>query len=80
MTDQKRTPTFEDFARIRLGSSRVVALNGAVVIVDHFDSDDDARCPLFVHGYCAEMVGDDCLDLAGRTLDVRWLDIVEVRP
>jgi hypothetical protein len=76
----RKRPTLEDFAKIRFGSSRVVSREGAVVIVDHFDSDSDARCPLFVHGYCAEMVVQDTLDLAGRTLDVRFLDIVEVRP
>jgi hypothetical protein len=80
MCRQQRRPTLEDFARIRLGSSRVVSRDGAVVRVDEFDSDDDSRSPLFVHGYCVEMANGSQRGLAGQTVDVRWLDIVEVMP
>lgn len=80
MCGQKRRPTVEDFAKIRIGSSRVVSRDGAVVRVDEFDSDDDSRSPLFVHGCCVEMIGGSQCGIAGQTVDVRWLDIVEVLP
>jgi hypothetical protein len=80
---QHRHPTLEDFARIRIGSSRVVSRDGAVVTVSEFDSDTKG---LFVAGICQEHVpGSDCDKDPGREpigceCEVRWLDIVEVRP
>jgi hypothetical protein len=78
----QRRPTLEDFARIRIGSSRVVSREGAIVQVNEFDSDTKG---IFVAGVCQEHVpGSDCDKDPGREpigceCEVRWLDIVEVR-
>jgi hypothetical protein len=78
MCRQQRRPTLEDFARIRIGSSWVVSRDGAIVQVNEFDSDTEG---LFVAGICQEKLPSSrCCVALGSECEVRWLDIVEVRP
>jgi hypothetical protein len=72
-----RRPTVADFARIRIGTSRVVTDSGAVITVHKVDSDETG---LFFEGVVQEHAFPGCLVQLGTLYGVRMLSVAEVRP
>jgi hypothetical protein len=71
------TPTVADFARIRIGTSRVVSDWGAIITVSKVDSDEVG---LFFKGVCQEHAYAGCPIPLGTLCGVRMLSVAEVRP